>query len=184
VILADVVRDGIDEVVVVVTSVVAGPAVDEEVDELEGLELEDDDKLEEGVLEESELESDDELEDDVELEDDDELEEDDELEDDGELEDDEELEVVVVLVVVVVIVVDEDNAASLLYMFSLPEPPQYSSGFPLQTMVHPELVGTLPAFTVFPQKPKTKVSIFADHHSVRDVHSRAYSTPNHVKLPQ
>lgn len=40
----------------------------------------------------------------------------------------------------------------LVYIFNRKGPPQYSSAFPLQTILHSEaVVGTLPAFKVFPQ---------------------------------
>jgi hypothetical protein len=43
------------------------------------------------------------------------------------------------------------DAVMLLYIFKRLEPPQYSSGFPKHVSTQPEVVGTLPAFTVFPQ---------------------------------
>jgi hypothetical protein len=45
----------------------------------------------------------------------------------------------------------DDNCGRAWYMFNLFEPPQYWRAFALQTILHPELTGALPAPKVFPQ---------------------------------
>ena len=56
-----------------------------------------------------------------------------------------------VLVDEVVDVVDDEPAARLLYIFKAFEPPQYSSGFPIQVLVQAVDPTTLPALGELPQ---------------------------------